>query len=447
MVVINYNSREVSCKIVYYGPGLSGKTTNLQHVHGKVPGKTKGDLISLATDADRTLYFDFLPINIGDINGFTTKFQLYTVPGQVFYNATRKLVLRGTDGIVFVADSQSAKADENVESLDNLRENLAEYGLDLNSLPIVMQYNKRDLPAVMSVDELNELLNKQSWPVFEACASEGKGVFDTLKYVIKIVLDNAQKSSETMLQPEEQSVEDAQVPPEETIPSSQVIRPEAEPQEPAEVVPNVQSEVAVSSQTDTTASPVSEPAGVSSSESDGRYNDARVNLAASADSAANPVNVPLVGGSSSSETTCDTVCGSSQATNTHADRVEAAATVARESRSVDSGQRTDRIKVVKEDDIDKELGSDQAVRVSVPGQPSGGLDAIRGDSDGKFYEKTPGTIGQRDGISSEPCCESLEAETFAIPTMQESLRRKRGNRKRSNRKKRFFLFRWLSRRG
>lgn len=414
MVVINYNSREVSCKIVYYGPGLSGKTTNLQHVHDKVPGKTKGDLISLATDADRTLYFDFLPINIGDINGFTTKFQLYTVPGQVFYDATRKLVLRGVDGIVFVADSQSAKADENVESLDNLRENLAEYGLDLNTLPFVIQYNKRDLPDVMSVNELNELLNKRGWPVFEACASEGKGVFDTLKYVIKIVLDNAKKSPDTVLQPEEQSVEDAQVPPEETIPSGQVVKPEAVPQE---------------------------PAGVSSSESDGRYGDARVNLAASADSATTPADAPLVAGSTSSETTGDTLGGSSQRTDAQAERIEAVATVARESDSDDSGERTDRIQVVAENDIDKELGSDQAVRISVPGQPYGGLDAVCGDSDKKLYDKTPGIVEQQDSISSEPGCESLESETFAIPTMQESLRQKR-----SNRKKRFFLFRWLFRR-
>ncbi len=442
MVVINYNSREVSCKIVYYGPGLSGKTTNLQHVHDKVPGKTKGDLISLATDADRTLYFDFLPINIGDINGFTTKFQLYTVPGQVFYNATRKLVLRGVDGIVFVADSQSAKADENVESLDNLRENLAEYGLDLNTLPFVMQYNKRDLPDVMSVDELNELLNKQGWPVFEACASEGKGVFDTLKYVIKIVLDNAKKSSDTLVQPEAQRVEDAQVPPDETIPSSQVVRPKAESREPAEVAANMQSEVAISSQTDTTASPVREPASVSSPESDDRYDDARVDLAASADSAANPVDVTLVAGSSSSETTGDTVSGSSQGTDAQTERVEAVATVALESGAVDSGERTDRIQVVAENDIDKELGSDQAVRVSVPGQSSDGFAAVRGDSDERLYEKTLGTIEQQDGVSSEPCCESLESETFAIPTMQESLRRKG-----SNRKKQFFLFRWLFRRG
>ena len=154
MVSINYSAREVCCKIVYYGPGLSGKTTNLQYVHAKVPDGTRGKLISLATEADRTLYFDFLPINIGTINGFQAKFQLYTVPGQVYYNATRKLVLRGVDGVVFVADSQPDKMDENIESLANLEENLAEYGYDIDSIPFVIQYNKRDLPGVLPVEEL-----------------------------------------------------------------------------------------------------------------------------------------------------------------------------------------------------------------------------------------------------------------------------------------------------
>jgi signal recognition particle receptor subunit beta len=168
MVSINYSSREVCCKIVYYGPGLSGKTTNLQYVHSKVPGNTRGDLISLATEADRTLYFDFLPINIGTINGFAAKFQLYTVPGQVYYNATRKLVLRGVDGVVFVADSQPDKLDENIESLMNLQENLEEYGYNLDEMPLVIQYNKRDLPGVMSVAQLEERLNPKGWPYYEA---------------------------------------------------------------------------------------------------------------------------------------------------------------------------------------------------------------------------------------------------------------------------------------
>lgn len=200
MVAINYAFREISCKIVFYGPGLSGKTTNLQYVHQKVPGKTKGELISLATDADRTLYFDFLPINLGAIQGFSTKFQLYTVPGQVYYNATRKLVLRGVDGVVFVADSQRAKLDENLESLRNLYDNLQEYGYDAEDLPLVIQYNKRDLPDVMSLQELQAALNPQNRPYFEASAVNGTGVFDTLKMIIKLVLDKARRRSELSAQ-------------------------------------------------------------------------------------------------------------------------------------------------------------------------------------------------------------------------------------------------------
>ncbi len=197
MVSINYSAREVCCKIVYYGPGLSGKTTNLQYVHGKVPTSTRGDLISLATEADRTLYFDFLPINIGTINGFQAKFQLYTVPGQVYYNATRKLVLRGVDGVVYVADSQPDKMDENVESLANLVDNLLEYGYDINELPMVLQYNKRDLPNVLSVEELNNRLNTRNIPYYEASATLGTGVFDTLKLIIKIVLEKAKSTAVT----------------------------------------------------------------------------------------------------------------------------------------------------------------------------------------------------------------------------------------------------------
>ncbi len=195
MVSINYATREVNCKIVYYGPGLSGKTTNLIYVHEKVPSSTKGKLISLATEADRTLYFDFLPINIGQINGFTAKFQLYTVPGQVYYNATRKLVLRGVDGLVFVADSQPDKMDENIESLTNLKENLAEYGYDYKELPIVIQYNKRDLPGVLPIDALEAKLNPDKWKYFEGEAVSGGGVFDTLKMIIKLVLAKAQSPS------------------------------------------------------------------------------------------------------------------------------------------------------------------------------------------------------------------------------------------------------------
>jgi len=193
MVTINYAFREISCKIVYYGPGLSGKTTNLQYVHDRVPSKSRGDLISLATEADRTLFFDFLPIHVGDIAGFATKFQLYTVPGQVFYNATRKLVLRGVDGIVFVADSQTAKMDENIESLSNMFENLRENGIEVTDIPIVLQYNKRDLPEVASIEELQKLLNPSGWPYTEASAVSGIGVFDTLKRITKLVLEQTKQ--------------------------------------------------------------------------------------------------------------------------------------------------------------------------------------------------------------------------------------------------------------
>jgi mutual gliding-motility protein MglA len=189
MVSINYAFREIISKIVYYGPGLSGKTTNLQYVFKKIPSETRGELISLATDADRTLYFDFLPVNVGTIQGFATKFQLYTVPGQVYYNATRKLVLRGVDGLVFVADSQLAKMDENLESLHNLKDNLEEYGYDMNQIPLVIQYNKRDLPDILSIADLEKALNPGGLPYFEAVAVTGDGVFKTLKAISKIVLD------------------------------------------------------------------------------------------------------------------------------------------------------------------------------------------------------------------------------------------------------------------
>ncbi len=193
MASINYAFKEISCKIVFYGPGLSGKTTNLQYVHQKIPPQTRGELISLATDQDRTLYFDFLPVDIGKIHGFSTKFQLYTVPGQVYYNATRKLVLRGVDGLVFVADSQKCKMDENIESSQNLVENLSEYGYNLDKIPLVFQYNKRDLPDISSVEELEEVLNSKKLPCFEAIATKGVGVFDTLKCISKLVLNQAKR--------------------------------------------------------------------------------------------------------------------------------------------------------------------------------------------------------------------------------------------------------------
>jgi mutual gliding-motility protein MglA len=188
MSLVNYSTREITSKIVYYGPGRSGKTTNLQYVHGQVPEDRRGRMVSLATETDRTLFFDFLPLDLGTISGFQTRFQLYTVPGQVYYDATRKLVLQGADGVVFVADSQRAQAGENVESFRNLQVNLLEQGVDPRTIPIVLQYNKRDLPDVMSVEEMDDLLNYRDLPRFEAQALGGVGVFDTLKGISELVL-------------------------------------------------------------------------------------------------------------------------------------------------------------------------------------------------------------------------------------------------------------------
>lgn len=190
MVQINFSLKEVNCKVVYYGPGLSGKTTNLEIVHEKAPTKSVGELTSIATEGDRTLFFDFLPLNLGQVAGMKTKFQIYTVPGQVYYNSTRKLVLQGADGIVFVADSKRGKMDENIESLNNLVENLREYGMNIEEMPIVLQYNKRDLPDVYSVEELDESLNRWGSPTFEAVARDGAGVFPTLKHLAGMVLES-----------------------------------------------------------------------------------------------------------------------------------------------------------------------------------------------------------------------------------------------------------------
>ncbi len=188
MSLINYSSREINCKIVYYGPGLCGKTTNIQYVYNKVDPSTKGKLITLATEMDRTLFFDFLPLELGQVKGFKTRFHLYTVPGQVYYDASRKLILRGVDGIVFVADSQSARFDANIESLYNLHENLEEYKLKLDDVPFVLQYNKRDMDNIIPMEELEQELNPEKFPAFPAVAVKGDGVFDTLKCVAKGVL-------------------------------------------------------------------------------------------------------------------------------------------------------------------------------------------------------------------------------------------------------------------
>ena len=228
MSVINYASREINCKIVYYGPGLGGKTTNLEHVYARVAPDTRGKLISLATENERTLFFDFLPVDLGTIRGFKTRFHLYTVPGQVYYNASRKLILKGVDGVVFVADSQVERQEANIEAMQNLYDNMAEYGYDITRMPFVIQYNKRDLPNAAPIDELDQLLNPGfevvdaarqrqmadpnnptrllveqlptgEWiervPSVEAVAVAGDGVFDTLKAVSKLVLKSLASSS------------------------------------------------------------------------------------------------------------------------------------------------------------------------------------------------------------------------------------------------------------
>jgi hypothetical protein len=188
MTFINYAAREINCKIVFYGPGLGGKTTNLQYVYDRTNSNSKGKLISLATETDRTLFFDFLPLDLGTVRGFRTRFHLYTVPGQVFYDASRKLILKGVDGVVFVSDSQRARAEANVESLRNLDKNLKEQGYDLATIPYVLQFNKRDLPTAMPSEEMYQNLNVKGEPTFEAVAPQGIGVFETLKAIAKLVL-------------------------------------------------------------------------------------------------------------------------------------------------------------------------------------------------------------------------------------------------------------------
>ena len=190
MSLVNYSTREITCKIVYYGPGRSGKTSNLQYIHAYVPDDKKGPMVSLATETDRTLFFDFLPLDLGSISGFKTRIQLYTVPGQVYYNATRKLVLRGADGVVFVADSQREQLNENIESLRNLHENLLDENINVRDFPMVLQYNKRDLPGVVSIEELDEALNYRGVPAFGAATINGEGVFETLKGVSQLVLQS-----------------------------------------------------------------------------------------------------------------------------------------------------------------------------------------------------------------------------------------------------------------
>ena len=195
MSFINYMAREINCKLVYYGPVLCGKTTNLHYIYAKTSPEAKGKMISLATETERTLFFDFLPLSLGEIRGFKTRFHLYTVPGQVFYDASRKLILKGVDGVVFVADSQIERMEANIESLDNLRVNLTDQGYNLDKIPYVVQYNKRDLPNASTLQELEEMLNPTKVQSFEAIAPKGVGVFDTLKAVAKLVLTELKKGS------------------------------------------------------------------------------------------------------------------------------------------------------------------------------------------------------------------------------------------------------------
>ena len=196
MAFINYSAREINCKLVYYGPGLCGKTTNLKHIYEKTAANAKGKMISLATETERTLFFDFLPLALGEIRGFKTRFHLYTVPGQVFYDASRKLILKGVDGVVFVADSQEERFEANLESLDNLKANLREQGYDIGKIPWVLQYNKRDLPNAVAIEELRSELNPDGKvEEFEAAAQSGQGVFETLKALAKLVLADLKKGA------------------------------------------------------------------------------------------------------------------------------------------------------------------------------------------------------------------------------------------------------------
>jgi len=192
---INFPAREINCKLVYYGPGLGGKTTNLQWIYDHTGAGQKGKMVSLATETDRTLFFDFLPLDLGTVRGFRTRFHLYTVPGQVFYEASRRLILKGADGVVFVADSQEERLDANLETLDNLREHLKDHKLDFETIPYILQLNKRDLPNVLPSDELVRHLAVKGEPVLEAVACRGEGVFDTLKELAKLVLTDLKKNA------------------------------------------------------------------------------------------------------------------------------------------------------------------------------------------------------------------------------------------------------------
>lgn len=221
MAFFNYVTKEITLKVVYYGPGLSGKTTNLQHLYSVLDPSSRGKFISLATEADRTLFFDFLPVDLGKIKDFTLRFQLYTVPGQIRYNATRKLVLKGADAVVFVADSQREMREQNIESFDNMRQNLVANGLNPDDIPVVMQYNKRDLPSVLSVEELNSDLNKRDYQYLEASAVNGTGVQETFKTVTKTLLKDISRKHHVDIMPVKEEGITIRVPEREAFPAEE----------------------------------------------------------------------------------------------------------------------------------------------------------------------------------------------------------------------------------
>lgn len=238
MALFNYATKEIIIKIVYYGPGMSGKTTNLQYLHSVLTPKTRGKLLSLATEADRTLFFDFLPVELGKIRDFSIRFQLYTVPGQVWYNATRKLVLRGADAIVFVADSQSEMMEQNIESLKNMHENLVACNINPNDIPLILQYNKRDLPNILSIDELNKNLNKnKKYEYIESVAVDGAGVEDTFQRISKLVLQGITKKHKIEVQPPEELVKTIE--PETS--HEEMILTKPIPEEPVPEIPIIES--------------------------------------------------------------------------------------------------------------------------------------------------------------------------------------------------------------
>ncbi len=266
MVQINFARKEVNCKIVFYGPGMSGKTTNLEKIFENAPDGHKGDLTSIATEGDRTLFFDFLPLDLGTVAGMNTKFQLYTVPGQVYYNSTRKLVLQGADGVIFVADSQRKKMEENMESLENLEDNLKEYNLKIDEIPLVLQWNKRDMPDALPVEELEAKLNRWGAPTFPAVAITGEGVFPTLKALSSMVLENLNKeygvsssAAESPAKPKPEPKPPVQKPAQPSSQPQQAVKQQTTPERPAPPQPQPQKSPTVA-QPQPQKAPVTTPA-------------------------------------------------------------------------------------------------------------------------------------------------------------------------------------------